>query len=92
METDIDISKMNKAEVLAALYNNSKAQGMGFLHYTPDEMTTKEAQALLDRGQTYFDYLQGRVMKVDLSVDNLQTGLYDRDNGQGKAAAALAGL
>lgn len=52
-------------------------------------MSTDEAQELLDSGQTYFDYLKGRVMKVDLSGDKLNPFLYDRDNGQGAAAAAL---
>jgi len=88
MET-IDLTDMNKAEVLAKLYNNSKPQGIGFLQHNPEEMTTKEAQALLDSGQTYFDYLKGRVMKIDLKGDELRTWLYDRDNGQGAAALAL---
>jgi hypothetical protein len=86
---EIDISKLNKAEVLAALYNNSRQQGIGCLN--PDgqyQMTVEEAGNELKRG-TYFDYLRGRVMKVDLSGDTLRTALYDRDNGHGAAAAAL---
>jgi len=31
-------------------------------------------------------------MKVDLSGDELETALYDRDNGQGAAEMALAEL
>jgi hypothetical protein len=31
MSNTIDISKLDKAEVLAALFNASKQQGMGFL-------------------------------------------------------------
>ena len=89
MET-IDISKMNKAEVLAKLYNNSQPLGMGMVHFDPTPMTTEEAQGLLDEGHTYFDYLKGRVMKIDLSTDELRSGLYDRDNGQGAAERALA--
>ena len=61
----------------------------GFIHFDASEMSTDEAQELLDSGQTYFDYLKGRVMKVDLSGDKLNPFLYDRDNGQGAAAAAL---
>ena len=89
MSETIDISKLNKADVLAALYNNSQPQGLGFFHSTPDAMRTEEAQAPLDSGQSYFDYLKGRVMKIDLSGDDLKTWLYDRDNGQGAAAEAL---
>ncbi len=88
----MDISKMNKSEVLAALYNRSKPQGMGFLHYDPNPMTKEEAQTILDTGQTYFDYLQGRVMKIDLSENDLYTGLYNRDNGFDAAEDVLKSL
>ena len=87
----IDISKMDKAEVLAALYNASKPQGMGFMHYTPKPMTRDEAAELLKRGND-FDYLQGRVMKVRIAGDQMDERLYDRDNGQGAAQRALAKL
>lgn len=88
----MDISKFNKAEVLAALYNNARGQGMGMIHYTQEKMTTEQAQQILDDGETYFDYLQGRVMKVDLSGDELNTRLYNRDNGENAAEKALAVL
>ena len=80
---EINIKNMNKAKILAALYNNSKPQGMGILHADDSGMTEVEAQKLLNEGQTYFDYLKGRVMKIDLSGDELQTALYDRDLGEG---------
>ncbi len=84
----IPLAGLNKADVLAALYNASKPQGMGFMHYNPKPMTRGEAEALLEQ-TTYFDYLQGRVMKVDLSGDALDPRLYDRDNGQGAAQKAI---
>ena len=84
----IDISKMNKAEVLAKLYNNSKPLGMGMLHYEPTPMTVNEASELL-KEQTYFDYLKGRVMKIDLSGNELRVSMYDRDNGEGAAERVL---
>lgn len=37
----------------------------------------------------YFDYLKGRVMKVDLSKDEIETAMYDRDNGQGAAEIVI---
>ena len=94
---EIDISKLDKAAVLAALYNKSQPHGMGFLHYTPQDMTRDEAAAIIasdvQKGRrSYFDYIKGRVMKINLSCDMLRTGLYDRDNGIGAAAAALAPL
>ena len=86
----IDIAKADKAEVLAALYNKSKMQDMGILNFRPEDMTKEQAQVYLDGG-THFDYLHGRVMKIDLSSDELDPRLYDRDNGQGAAYAALHG-
>lgn len=89
------ITSENRPAVLAALYNASKPQGMGLLHYTPETMTLEEASVLLTspKGQ-YFDYLKGRVMKVNLGDDELDARLYDRDNGEGAATNTLlrAGL
>lgn len=44
------------------------------------------------RGQTYFDYLHGRPMKVDLTGDSFDPWGFDRDNGQGAAARVIARL
>lgn len=96
MEGMIDISGLDKAEVLAALFNASKQQGMGFLNAEGAKaMSVDDARKCIDvvtdsDGEIYFDYLRGRVMKVELSGDELNPRLYDRDNGQGAAARALA--
>ena len=99
---NIDITGLDKAEVLAALYNNSKQQGMGFMHsrgasgMTPEQAAEelKAATREIGEGKTsaYFDYLHGRVMKIQLSGDSLDPWGYDRDNGQGAAARALQPL
>lgn len=87
----VDIRGLNKAEVLAALYNNSKPQGFGFLH-DPKPMSVKEAKKILKQ-QTDFDYLKGRVLKVNLSSDDeFEEWLYDRDNGYGAAQKAIDAL
>jgi len=89
----MDISKLNKADVLATLYNNSKPQGMGFLHFQPARMTREEAQKILDESNgKYFDYVRGRVMKISLKGDELRTELYNRDNGPEAAETALSVL
>ena len=80
-----------KAAVLAALFNNSKAQGASFMHVTPESMTEAQAETLLE-DRTYFDYLKGRVMKTDFSGDTLDPWGYDRDNGAGAAARAVEAL
>jgi hypothetical protein len=88
MKNEIDISKLDKAEVLVALYNNSKHQGM---LGAAIPLAKEEAVELLKEG-TYFDYLRGRVLKVELKGDTFDPWLYDRDNGKGSAAQAIAPL
>lgn len=87
----MDIKGLKKSAVLAALYNASKPQGMGFMHYDPKLMTEAEAEKLLSMG-TDFDYLKGRVMKINLSKDEVDTRWYNRDNGSDAAEKAIAEL
>lgn len=93
----IDIKGLDKLEVLQALYQGARPQGMGFIHFAPGPLTEEELETIgrqMGSGYTYFDYLKGRVMKVDLDKDVLDPRLYDRDNGSGAARRALqsAGL
>lgn len=89
----MNISHLSKAKVLAALYNGSRHQGMGFLQAKGGEMSEETAQQLLDESpDKYFDYVFGKVMKISLRNDELQTHLYNRDNGPGAAEAILAKL
>lgn len=80
----MNIAKLNKAEILVALYNSAKPLGRGFLHYTPEDMSIEEAQQLL-KESIYFDYIKGRILKVNLGKDELDTFLYNRNNGNGAA-------
>ena len=98
MENKINIEGLDKAEVLAALYNASRQQGMGFMHargalpMTKEEAAQEIALAQQPNGSAYFDYLHGRVMKVRLAGDQLDPWLYDRDNGAGAASRAINAL
>lgn len=85
----IDIKVLNKAAVLQALYNAAKPQGAGFIHYDPTPMSAEEALKILRSGQTFFDYLKGRVMKVELKGDSFDPSSYNRDNGEGTAEAVI---
>jgi len=92
-QNEISLVGVDKAEVLAALYNASKPLGMGFLAFDPAPMTRDEAAVILESSHTgYVDYCKGRVMKVDLSRDVLDPRLYDRDNGPGAALRAIRHL
>lgn len=100
----IDITGLDKAEVLAALYNAAHPLGMGFLHFDPKPWTVEDARREMGEGDDlqrmfgdkasglYFDYLKGRVMKVRLDGDAFDERLFDRDNGEGAAAGAIAKL
>ncbi len=90
----MNIAGLDKAEVLAALYNGSRQQGMGFMRARgATGMTVEQAREEITKNpQMYFDYLQGRVMKISLRDDELSTALYNRDNGQGAAEAIISSL
>lgn len=87
----IDIKGINKAKLLVALYNSATPRGMGFLHYNPSNLTEQDAEELL-KETTSFDYLLGRVMKVDIGGNTMRNDLYDRDNGYGKVERIVNGL
>jgi hypothetical protein len=87
--SNISLEGLNKADVLAALYNASRPQGLGFASYDPTPMTSEQAQAILGKGHMYFDYLAGRVMKIELGGGELDPWGYDRDNGNGQAAKVI---
>ena len=88
----ISLKGLDKAEVLCALHRRSHPQGMGHFHPQADEELTIEGARILLKRQTYFDYLAGRVMKIDLSGAELDPRLYDRDLGQGAAERTIDAL
>jgi hypothetical protein len=100
---DIDIKGIDKAELLAALVNGARPQGMGFLHAGSSPMTKAEAQEWIDKCRSHdthsigaqylsFDYVKGRPIKSDISGDTFNPRLYDRDQGDGAAARVVASL
>ena len=67
-------------------YLNSKPLGLGFLAPKSNtKMTADDAQKYLDKGRTNFDYLEGRLMKINVSEDEMDPSNYDLENGQGAA-------
>lgn len=84
------ISNLDKAIVLMALYNASSVRGNGFLSnegYTT--MEAEQASKLLEDDDKYFDYINGKVMKVDMGGDILDLCLYDHNNGDGAGLHAI---
>lgn len=88
----MNISGLDRAAVLATLYNRSRPQGAGFIQFNPKPMAVEEAREILDKGFLYFDYLKGRVMKIDLSEDEVNTWGFNRDNGPNAAEEAIEEL
>ena len=90
---EIDITGLDKRKVLMALYADARVQGMGIFQARSGGMTIAEAGELLaprEHGEPpYFDYVHGRVLKVNLAGDKFSPRLYDRDNGHGAAQRAV---
>lgn len=88
----IDTKGLDPVDVLCALYDNAKVQGLGIFHFIPGRMTREEAVELL-KGNKYFDYIHGRVMKVNLkNPEGFDGWLYDRNNGNGAAGRVISQL
>lgn len=93
----ISIAGMDKAEVLMKLWNAATNINHGaaaaFLISLQPRMTIDQARGHIEYArqlpELYFDYLEGVALKVNLSGDELDPRLYDRDNGEGAAARAL---
>lgn len=95
----INIAGLDKAEVLLALYHRGQVQGLGALEagvglsYDKAKEAVEQAAANPGWGEViYFDYVLGRVIKTEIGLAELDPRLYDRDNGEGAAKAALAHL
>jgi hypothetical protein len=89
--TSISIEGLDKAAVLAALYNVAKVMGNGIVSYDPKPMTIEEAAKLL-KEHTSFHYIKGRFMKVYLGPDELDTTHYNLVHGPGAAERIIEAL
>ena len=90
----VSIEGLDKAEVHLALYNASYIQGMmGFLAAVDNYGIEDARKDIEEHGDDlYFDYLHGKVMKVDINGDEFDPRLFDRNNGEGAAEKAIEKL
>lgn len=93
----VNIKDLDKAEVLFALWRGSHAQGMSFLGMMNGGLTLEMAEEMVgelkeNNCRLYFDYVQGHVIKCDISGDEFDPRLYDRDCGEGRAAEVIEAL
>jgi hypothetical protein len=89
----VDISDLDKFDVLKALWENSKtASFFAMMPQMAPKFSDGEARELLARDRAYVDYLCGRVIKTDFSKNTLDPWGYDRDNGQGSMQNVVNGV
>jgi hypothetical protein len=80
----VDISGLDKMQVLKALWEESKtASFFAMMPKMAPPFSESEAQNVMNSKRPYFDYLSGRVIKTDFTTDQLNPWGYDRDNGKG---------
>ncbi|WP_419418539.1 hypothetical protein ACNVED_08210 [Legionella sp. D16C41] len=92
-----DISGLDKAKLLIALYDNAKnsawtkgtLRNMPFLSGQKLELSEEKARQLLSNN-SYIDYVGPVLIKTSFSGDTIDTSSYDRDH-HGNGGAKLAG-
>jgi hypothetical protein len=90
----ISIVGLEKADVLAALWNNALQPPEWFsreLYSGSTRMSREQAAAHLEQHDGW-DYLDGRLLKMNIGGDSFDPWGYDRDNGAGLAARVIAHL
>jgi len=88
--TTINIKNLNKVELLERLWENQiTASFFAFNAKVAPQFDKKQAEkAVTDR----IDYFCGRAIKTDISKDEADTYLYDRDAGQGKFESIVTAM
>ncbi|MDE7345128.1 MAG: hypothetical protein K2N48_00110 [Muribaculaceae bacterium] len=88
----IDITGLDKAELLLELWNGSHAQSMSFFGQFTTQPSIDDARSFLESANYYADYFNGRVIKVDFRGDKVDGRLYDRNYGQGACERIIMNL
>ena len=84
MSTLIDISKLNKTELLKQLWMKQTVAGFFRINnITPLSFDDEKAKTAIT---DYIDYFSGRAIKTDLSKDTVDPYMFDRDAGRGTFA------
>jgi len=87
MSGEVDISGLDKAELLAALH----VKAFHPKHLMTGVLSMDDARKILSQG-SYVDYAQGRVIKAELGQDVVDVRLFDRDAGKGTFARVVKEL
>ncbi|KAL4987764.1 hypothetical protein BDW68DRAFT_177517 [Aspergillus falconensis] len=93
MSSKVYIGDLNKEDLIAALWSRSKPAAFFALSGLPAPPFDKEdALRQAEKSGWYFDYLQGRVIKSNLSGEEADPWGYDRDNGAGAFREVVEGV
>lgn len=96
----IDITGINKAQLLAGLYNRQAPLPgtVAFLSDLRRPMTEQVATVVLNlgeepKGEWHFDYVHGRPIKLSFVGDTIEgEHLFDRNAGEGACARVVAAI
>lgn len=83
MSGRVDISGLDKAAVLAVLYNAARPLGRGSQHFIPGDWSVADARSYLtdtDHNHNH-EYVLGRALHADLGGDDFRSYGFNRDNG-----------
>lgn len=87
----IQLGELEKASVLAALYNAAKPSIKELSSYDSTPMTYQEARAISFQ-QDRFDYIKGRIVLVIFVNSTFNSKLYDKNNGNNAAGKIIESL
>ena len=88
----IDITGIDKVDLLIGLYHGTHPLGMGIIHNDPGFGSDEAEAALAAEPSGRLDYVAGRPIKANISGDSFDPWLYDRDAGEGAAQRVVDGL
>ena len=91
----MNITALNKADVFLTLFNNAKTPGLGLIAAAMfGPLSIEGAEKIMQdcNEDIYFDYVYGRVMKISLKGDDIDTRLYNLNNGENAAEKAIQKL
>ena len=72
--TKIDVTNVDLVKMIKKVYDLSRPQGLGFIHFTPVPLSDEEASSYVQKdGTVDMDYVKGRACKFNV--------FKDRDNG-----------
>lgn len=97
----INCTKVDLVKLAQEAYRLSKAQGLGFLHFTSEPLSKEEAEQYMHKDDKFMrlsmDYVHGRAVKLTVRKEkdgelSLPDSWYDHTNEQYKELLHLVGI